>query len=124
MVTLSIHVSANGFSQGTKVTVDIQEVKLTRAFSILEEKGKIRILYSEESFPPEREVSLKVNDMPILQALQLLLKGTNLEYQELKDGLVVIKPSTKKAILFEIVVWFFVQTYILIVVWKELIAQT
>lgn len=100
---LSIQVSANGFSQGAKVTVNLQQVKLKKAFSILEQKGKIRILYSEESLPRDKEVSLNVKDMPILQALQLLLKGTLLECQELKDGLVVIKPSPVKAIPFEIV---------------------
>ena len=100
---ICIQVSAAGFSQGAKVTVDIQEVKLKKAFSILEQKGKIRILYSEESLPREKEVSLKVKDMPVLDALQLLLKDTYLEYQELKDGLVVIKPSTTKTIPFEVV---------------------
>ena len=103
MTILCIQVSGNGFSQGAKVTVDIQGVKLKKAFSILGQEGKIRILYSEESLPLEKEVSLKVKDMPILQALQLLLKDTYLEYQELKDGLVVIKPSTTKPIPFEIV---------------------
>src|SRR5215204_970756 len=100
---LCIQVSAHGFSQGAKVTVDIQGVTLKKAFSILEQKGKIRILYSEESLPLEKEVSLEVKDIPVLQALQLLLKGTYLEYQELKDGLVVIKPGSTKAIPFEIV---------------------
>lgn len=98
-----IQVSASGYSQGTKVTVDMQEVKLKKAFSILEQKGKIRILYSEENLLREKEVSLKVKEMPVLDALHLLLKNTHLEFQELKDGLVVVKPSTAKPIPFEMV---------------------
>jgi TonB-linked SusC/RagA family outer membrane protein len=79
--------------QDVKVTIDFKEMKLKKALSVLEQKGDIRILYSEENLPSSKEVSLKVKDMPVLEALELLLKGTNLDYQVMKDGLVVVKPA-------------------------------
>jgi len=87
---LCVNATANGFSQENKISVDVQGIKLKKAFSLLEEKGNIRILYSEEDLPKGHVVSLQVKETPVLDVLQLLLKDTYLKYQVLKDGLVII----------------------------------
>lgn len=48
---LVLEVSANSYSQNVKVDLDFQNVKFKRAFAILEQKGNIRLLYSEENLP-------------------------------------------------------------------------
>ncbi|MEJ7770093.1 MAG: STN domain-containing protein, partial [Chitinophagaceae bacterium] len=87
---LCLNASADGFSQRSIVTIDIRETNLKKALSVLAEKGDIRILYSEANLPPGKGVSLHVKDMPVLDALQLLLKNTDLKYKALEGGLVVI----------------------------------
>ena len=87
---MCLNVSAVGFSQKSRVTVDVHDLTFKKAFSVLEQKGDIRILYSEENLPSGRGVSLKVDDMPVLDALDLLLKNTYLKYKVLQNGLVVI----------------------------------
>lgn len=98
MFIFCLNVSADGFSQHTRVTVDIRAMNLKKAFSVLEQKGDIRILYSEANLPPGKEVSLSVKDMPVLDALQVLLQETHLKYQVLEGGLVVIMSKSNEAI--------------------------
>ena len=87
---ICLKVSASSFSQGVKVDLVIHEMQLKKAFGILEQKGKIRLMYSEEEMGLNKTVSLKVKNTPALDALQMLLKGTELKYQLVGDGLVVI----------------------------------
>lgn len=87
---LCVNATANGFSQESKISVDLKGVRLKKAFSLLEEKGNIRILYSEEDLPKGHSVSIQVKETPVLEVLKMLLKDTYLNYQVLKDGLVII----------------------------------
>jgi TonB-linked SusC/RagA family outer membrane protein len=94
-----LNVTASSYSQGVKVNMDIHEMQLKKAFSVLQQKGKIRLLYSEEDLSLEKGVSLTVKNTPALEALQLLLKDTKLKYQVFGDGLVVIVAPKTEAIV-------------------------
>jgi hypothetical protein len=85
-----LRVSAESYSQNKRVTVDLRDVKLKRALSILEQKGDIRLLYSEENLPNNKSVSLNVKDTRVIDALQTLLEDTGLNYKVLDNGLIVI----------------------------------
>lgn len=84
-----LRVSANAYSQYTRVNLNIQSVKLEKALSILEQKGNIRLLYSKENLS-SKEVSIEGNNIPVLEALEKILKGTHLNYRVCENGLVVI----------------------------------
>lgn len=90
---LVLEVSANSYSQNVKVDLDFQNVKFKRAFSILEQKGNIRLLYSEESLPADRSITLAVKNTPVMDALGMILKDTELKFRVLENGLVVISPQ-------------------------------
>lgn len=90
---LVLEVSANSYSQNVKVDLDFQNVKFKRAFSILEQKGNIRLLYSEENLPEGKYITLSVKDTPIMDILGMILKDTNLKFNMLDNGLVVISPQ-------------------------------
>lgn len=92
---LVVKVSANGFSQNVRVDVDIHDVKFKRAFSILEQKGNIRLLYSEENLPEGKYVSITAKNTPVMDILGMILKDTDLQYRILGNGLVVISPQDK-----------------------------
>lgn len=93
---LVLEVSANSYSQNVKVDLNFNDVKLKRAFSILEQKGNIRLLYSEEYLPAGKYVTLSVKDTPILDVLGMILKDTELGFRVLENGLVVISPQNKE----------------------------
>lgn len=91
-----LKVSANGYSQNVRVDVDIRDVKFKKAFSILEQKGNIRLLYSEENLPEGKYVTVNVKDTPIMDVLGMILKDTDLKYKIMENGLVVISPQSKE----------------------------
>jgi TonB-linked SusC/RagA family outer membrane protein len=96
---LCVRVSANSYSQGVNVSLNIHEMQLKKAFDVLQQKGKVRLLYSEEDLTLEKAVSLTLKNTPALDALQMLLKDTGLKYQVFGDGLVVIVAPKNEAIL-------------------------
>jgi TonB-linked SusC/RagA family outer membrane protein len=96
---MCFRVSANGYSQGVKVDINVHQVQLKKALDVLQQKGKIRLLYSEEDLSLEKGVSLSVKNTPALDALQMLLKDTKLKYQVFEDGLVAIVALKTEAIV-------------------------
>ena len=93
---LVLEVSANSYSQNVKVNLDFQNVKFKRAFSILEQKGNIRLLYSEENLPSDKSITLSVKDTPVMDVLGMILKDTELKFRVLDNGLVVISPQSNE----------------------------
>ncbi|HQS51782.1 MAG TPA: carboxypeptidase-like regulatory domain-containing protein, partial [Daejeonella sp.] len=93
---LVLEVSANSYSQNVKVNLDFQNVKFKRAFSILEQKGNIRLLYSEENLPSDKSITLSVKDTPVMDVLGMILKDTELNFRVLDNGLVVISPQNNE----------------------------
>jgi TonB-dependent starch-binding outer membrane protein SusC len=85
-----LRVSANTYSQN--VSMDIKNLDLKKALSILERKSDIRILYSEEVLPANKQITLKVSNTPYLNVLQNFLQNTNLTYKVLENGLIIIAP--------------------------------
>jgi TonB-linked SusC/RagA family outer membrane protein len=90
-VFLSLTATASADSQGEKIDLAVQNVKLKNVFPILEQKGKIRLMYSEESVALDKPVTIKAKETPVLQVLAMLLADTNLEYMEMKDNLVIVR---------------------------------
>jgi TonB-linked SusC/RagA family outer membrane protein len=86
-------VSAASFSQGTKVDLNLDNVKLKEALSILEKKGDVRLLFSEEDIPVHKIITLNEKAILVHDALNLLLKDTGLKYHMLENNLVVIRPK-------------------------------
>ena len=93
---LVLEVSANSYSQNVKVNLDFQNVKFKRALTILEQKGNIRLLYSEENLPADKFITLSVKDTPVMDVLGMILKDTELKFRELENGLVVISPQNNE----------------------------
>ena len=90
---LVLEATASSYAQNLKVDLDFQNVKFKRALSIIEQKGNIRLLYSEQNLPKDKTITLSVKDTPVMDALGMILKDTNLGFRVLENGLVVISPQ-------------------------------
>ncbi len=88
---LTLNVTAKSYSQGENIDLTVHDVKLKTVFPMLEQKGKIRLMYSEDGGALDKLVSIKVEDTPVLWVLEMLLSDTNLEYKELENNLVVVR---------------------------------
>jgi TonB-linked SusC/RagA family outer membrane protein len=87
---ICLRVSANSYSQEPKINMDIHDMQLKQAFNVLQEKSNVRLLYSDEDLALDNGISMTVKNMPPLKALQLMLKDTDLKYEVVGNGLIVI----------------------------------
>jgi len=96
LIIWTFPVVAKAHRYGEKIDLAVREVKLKSVFSLLEEKGKVRLMYSEENNALEKLVSIKVEDTPVLQILDILLSNTELEYKALENNLIIIRKRTSQ----------------------------
>ncbi|HEY4064952.1 MAG TPA: TonB-dependent receptor [Puia sp.] len=87
---LCLKVSAKGYSQNNKISLDVKNMEFRKLLSQLEKKGRIHLLYSNEMLPAGKLISLKVRDEGVLDVLQRVLAHTDLQYKVLNDELVVL----------------------------------
>ncbi|WP_246101678.1 SusC/RagA family TonB-linked outer membrane protein [Pedobacter westerhofensis] len=92
-----LQAAAAGYAQVRKVDLEFRHLKLKDALTTLENKGQLRLLYSEEDLPADKVIDLVNSNILIADALDMLLKDTGLKFQLLEDGLVVIRPTTAAA---------------------------
>lgn len=93
MLTLAVTIAAfaKGYSQGEKIDLAVRNVRLSTVLPLLEQKGKIRLMYGEDIDQLDQPITIKVNDMPVLDVLETILRNTDLEFVALNADLVVIK---------------------------------
>lgn len=90
---LCLKVSAKGYSQNNKISLDVRNMEFRKVLTLLQKKGKIHFLYSDEMLPVGKEISLTVKEEGVLDVLQKILTHTGLKYKALNDELVVIAPE-------------------------------
>ncbi|MDO6432880.1 secretin and TonB N-terminal domain-containing protein [Flavitalea sp. BT771] len=74
---------------GTTITLTLKDIPLREALLQLARQTGLRLDYSPDLLPAEKHVSLSVVNMPLNQFLDLLLKGTGLEYTPVGHGVVI-----------------------------------
>lgn len=94
LITFSVPVEVYAVSE--KIDLTARNVKLKTLFPVLEQRGKIRLMYSEENAMLDKLVSINVSDMPVLEVLDKLFSHTDLEYKMLENDLVVITKKNRQ----------------------------
>ncbi|QNL48667.1 SusC/RagA family TonB-linked outer membrane protein [Olivibacter sp. SDN3] len=96
LILCSFSTSSTSVDRGEKIDLSVQNVALKNVLPILEKKGKIRLMYSEESTALHIPVSIDAKGIPVLEVLARLLVDTGLEYKELKDDLIVVRDKSQQ----------------------------
>lgn len=84
-----LNVSASVFSQ-EKISLDVKKAKLSKVLKLIEEKSKYRFVYSSNYVPINKDVSIKVTNIPVTDVLSEILEHTKLSYSVSDLGLIVI----------------------------------
>src|SRR5690606_12367395 len=71
--------------------LEVRDARLSTVLPLLEQKGKIRLMYGEEVDQLDQAITLAVSDTPVLEVLEHVLRNTDLEFVTLDGDLVVIK---------------------------------
>lgn len=76
-----LKVQAYTYSQNTKITLKTNEITVEQVFNKIETASEFRFLYESDKIDLNRKVSIDVNKENISNVLQVLFKGTNVEYK-------------------------------------------
>lgn len=91
MIVCSFSVSANVFSQDTKVTIQMENATLNKFFLSLEKQTSYRFVYSNDRLTADIPVNIKAKEEPLSKVLERVLMNTGLSYKVL-ENLIVIMP--------------------------------
>jgi outer membrane receptor protein involved in Fe transport len=79
----------------TIVSVDLEEVPLEEALSVIAEKGKFKLNYNRNRIPVNKKVSLKMDNVPAIKPLLIILNDTGTGLIITKGEQLAIIPSSK-----------------------------
>jgi TonB-dependent starch-binding outer membrane protein SusC len=91
-VIFTFHVSAKVDAQ-TKVTLNLQEVKISRVFQEIEKKTEFRFLFDERLIPDNKKVSVNVKNELVVNLLNNLLPNEGLKFNVTSGNLIIISDN-------------------------------
>src|SRR5580765_8245347 len=77
-------------SNGQNVSVQVKSTEIRKVLTALEKQSQIRFLYNYELKALKTKVDFKVQNTPLLEALEQLLKGNGLKYKMVYQNLYAI----------------------------------
>lgn len=92
------HVAAKTLHSQETVSLDLNKAKLSSVLKTIEKKSDFRFAFSDKVVD-RIAITLKIEDVPVLNLLPTLLDGTGLEFQKLNDKLIVVREKTMATII-------------------------
>lgn len=90
------------YSQENELSLDLHQVKLSRALAVIERKSDYRFLYNDAEIRSAQKVDLQADKAPVPELLNQLLASTGLAYKILDNKLIVIAPQPAKIDLVQV----------------------
>lgn len=92
-----LQTSANGYSQETKLTLDLKDVSIGKALRTIERKTDYKFVYSSNFFPADLTVNVQVINTPVPDILTMILDKTGFTFRKVDEDLIVITSAAKSA---------------------------
>ncbi|HEY4787606.1 MAG TPA: carboxypeptidase-like regulatory domain-containing protein, partial [Bacteroidales bacterium] len=89
----TLQVSANLYSQDSKLTLDIKDKPLSEVIKTIEQQSSYRFFYSDNYRELGEKVSIDVKDKKIEEVLSNLLNDKSLDFRVLNNNIIVIAPT-------------------------------
>ncbi|MGN6511531.1 MAG: TonB-dependent receptor [Chitinophaga sp.] len=90
---LSMQVSANVFSQETKLSLQLDKVEIREVLRAIEKKSGYRFLYKDDLLAGRGKVTVSAANEPVKNILQKVLSPSGLTFRAMQNKLVVIAPA-------------------------------
>ncbi|MGN7783811.1 SusC/RagA family TonB-linked outer membrane protein [Niabella sp. 22666] len=91
-------VAATTLRSQETVSLDLNKVRLSSVLKTIEKKSDFRFAFSNKVVD-KVAITLKIENVPVLNLLPTLLDGTGLEFQKLNDKLIVVREKTVATII-------------------------
>ena len=82
-------------AQAGRVTIDMQQVKMTQIMDEIEKQTKFLFIY-DKNISVDRTASVQVREQPVAEALAQMLAGTDLTYEINSSNIILSKRSAGK----------------------------
>jgi TonB-linked SusC/RagA family outer membrane protein len=82
---------AGSYSQGTKLNLSIPEASIVQVLKEIENQSGFYFFYNEEELKQQKAVELNVENVSVQQALDLILKNTDLTYRMIDRYILISK---------------------------------
>ena len=89
LLATCLQVSASGFSQGAKLTLDMRAAPIQKVLKTIELRTGYHFVYSSSVFPSDQPVTVSVKDMPVTDILTLILQHTGFTYRQMDDLIIL-----------------------------------
>lgn len=83
-------------AQAGRVTIDMQQVKMTQIMDEIEKQTKFLFIY-DKNISVDRTASVQVREQPVAEALAQMLAGTDLTYEINSSNIILSKRSADAA---------------------------
>ena len=80
----------NSFSQVGKVSIHLENAKLSKAFDAIESQTSYSLFYKKDVVDDERIISISVDDYDVDIVLNQLLDGENVSYKVIDESIVIV----------------------------------
>jgi TonB-dependent starch-binding outer membrane protein SusC len=95
LLITSFSVSAAGYGQETKLTLNMRNVPISRVLKTIERNSEVKFVYSDNYFPSELKVSISVKDATVGQILTELLPPTGFSYKRINDLIIITEKAAR-----------------------------
>ncbi|MDR2919242.1 MAG: TonB-dependent receptor [Tannerella sp.] len=93
LILFSIHISANVYSQQTKLSLDIRNRSIKEVLFQIESQSEFRFIYESGKINLDRKVSVRVKDQPVETILNRLFEKENVGYEIIENNLILINSA-------------------------------
>ena len=94
LVTLNIlAASATGYSQATRLSLDLKDVTLKQVLSEIENQTELSFIYKSDLVNPDQKVDIQTSDASIEQVMSYLFADKNIRCEIIDNSLIVLLPS-------------------------------
>ena len=94
---LMMTVSANSYSQKTKLNVNLNNTTIKDLFGYIEQNSEFVFLYRSEDFNTDKKVTIEAKDATVNEILDQALKGEKVEYDVYERQVVIRKAGEPAA---------------------------
>jgi len=91
LLTIFQGIAANSYSQNTKLSFKLNDVKVKDVLNVIEEKSEFYFLFNSKLVDVDRKVDINVSNQQVDKILSSLFAGTNVGYTVL-DRQIIIQP--------------------------------
>ncbi|GBU07781.1 SusC/RagA family TonB-linked outer membrane protein [Bacteroidales bacterium] len=100
LITGGLMMCLNGFSQSTKLSLNLENVSLEQAFNEIKTQSGYTMAYKNKDIDLKKQVSIKVENKTIEEVLKQILEGQGVDFRITNKHIVLAKkglPGTEKA---------------------------